>query len=148
MTKNNIVRNVLISLIGIFLTGCSIVTYAPVVGSSAVGLDKVTLRDSPEYAQIINSTVKLTDTSDYNWTLRKFTKGRYFIERTYPSVKSTQEICSLNGRDVIIKDIYEDRINGGIFYSAVVSCDGGSKIEATKNHWSNTLLHLFRSPIT
>ena len=53
---------------------------------------------------------------------KKFKDGRYHIE-----LKSDQNrketICSLNEGIISIDSIFEDSINGGIFYSAKVTCE-------------------------
>ena len=120
---------------------CSVAAYAPVVGMSAAGLDRNSLKGDEKYDQVIGRRVRLENLGEIVWTLRRFTGGRYFVERTISANNSTLFVCSLGGREIEISDIFEDKINGGIYYSARVQCDGGTPIEAPKNHWHKTLLN-------
>lgn len=117
------------------LSGCAFGGLLPLTLASMTGQDRVTLGDQAEYANIIDSKIILRDTDDYRWTLRKHTKGRYFVQKKYPGLGSTDEVCSLNNQEILVTDIFEDRINGGIFYSAVVTCDGINEITTTRNFW-------------
>lgn len=132
-------------LICIILSGCSIAAYTPVVGGAAFGYDRVSLKGELGFSKIIGAKITLEDTEEYEWTLRKFSKGRLFIEKTYEGVQSTRKICSLGGSEIEIIDVFEDRINGGIFYSANATCNGIEYFKTVKNNWSNDMLLLLEN---
>jgi hypothetical protein len=59
---------------------------------------------------------------DKSWQLEKFDGGRYHIERLVESSKK-EVICDLRDGSVVITKIFHDSINGGVFYSANVTCN-------------------------
>lgn len=121
------------------LSGCSITAYTPVIGASVVGMDEVSTKDDDKYGGLIQRSIILESEGERIWTLRKFSGGRYFIELSRRDSNYTPLVCDLTRRELFITDIYEDRISGGVFYSANTSCADGSIIETSRNHWYEVL---------
>lgn len=130
----------IVLIIAFLLVGCSIGVYTRGIGVSVGRYDKVSLKNDPQYAQFIGTSILLKNADDYRWTLRKFSNGRYFIERTHPEFKGTEEVCSLEGKEIVISDIFKDRFNGGIYYRANVFCDGKNSFDTKKNRWYGDML--------
>ncbi|MCL6417652.1 hypothetical protein MIB92_18480 [Aestuariirhabdus sp. Z084] len=118
------------------LTGCSVAAYTPVVGTAAVGAGQESLNELPEYRSLINTPLTLLPEPGQQWTLRRFSGGRFFVERSPIANRSTELICLLADGQLIIDEIYEDRINGGLYYSGKARCDESDDwLEVPRNHW-------------
>lgn len=119
------------------LCGCSIVAYAPVVATSGLGLNKTDLSESQEFQEFINRPFRLATLGETRWQLKKFGGGRYHIELV-TSLSSKEVICELASESIVIDKIFDDSINGGIFYSAKVTCNDHF-FNAPLNRWSDRL---------
>ena len=120
----------------VLLSGCSVAVYSPVIGMSVLGMDKESLSDNPKYKQILNRNVILPDEKGQDWVLRRFSSGRNFISKAKVSDESGVSIvCYLSGKELVITDVYTDKVNGGVFYSASVSCDGNTITKVPKSYW-------------
>ncbi|MGY8961480.1 MAG: hypothetical protein ACKVKG_18525 [Alphaproteobacteria bacterium] len=128
-------RNIITAAALLMLAGCAIVPYAPVAGLAASGADRASLREQPQYAKLIGVSLSPKTTGSRIWALRKFNKGRYFIERSDPNKNYTPFVCNLSGGEIVIKDIFEDKINGGVHYSASARCKSGAFVDAPRNHF-------------
>ena len=117
------------------LAGCAAAPYAPVVGLAASGADRVSLREQPKYANLIGVPLSPKSTGTRIWALRKFKSGRYFIEQSDPNKNYTPFVCDLSGGEIVIQDIFEDKINGGLYYSGSARCKGGAASDTPKNHF-------------
>ncbi|WP_426415055.1 hypothetical protein [Aestuariirhabdus sp. LZHN29] len=118
------------------LAGCSALAYTPVVGTTVVGADRESLNDQPEYREFIEAPLALVPTPDREWSLRRFNGGRYFVELSGYSNQSTERICMLGDGDLVIEEIFQDRINGGVHYQGRARCGAtGGWIKVPRNHW-------------
>ena len=134
-------------MVAFLLASCSFGVYTHGVGVSVGGLHRASLKNDSHYAQFINTPVFLVDSDEYKWTLRKSSYSRHIIERSDPEFKSTEEICSLAGKKIVITDIFRDHINGGIYYRANVSCDAEKSFDTRKNQWYGDMVdHIKTTP--
>ncbi|WP_290701924.1 hypothetical protein [Amphritea sp.] len=120
-----------------FLCGCSVLAYTPVVATSGLGLNKTDLSESQEFQEFINQPFRLTTLGNTPWQLKKFGGGRYHIELAI-SLSKKEVICELGAKSIVIDKIFDDSINGGIFYSAKVTCND-HVYNAPLNRWSDRL---------
>ena len=124
------------------LSGCSIAAHTPAVAMGATGVDKESLADTEPYAGLIDRTVILADGEDRYCTLREFDSGRQFLQYS-PQLEgasySTQMVARLDGRSIIIREIYNDKINGGVFFDAELVHEG-EQITLQRNRWTGALL--------
>lgn len=128
-------KKLIFILCALILCGCSVVAYTPVVATSALGLNKTDLSDSPEFRKYTKQPFQLEPLDEVSWQLKKFEGGRYYIGLA--SNPSEQEvICDLGAESVLIENIFDDSVNGGIFYSARVTCNK-QVYNAPLNHWSD-----------
>jgi hypothetical protein len=114
----------------------------------ATGLDKESLAATEPYAGLIGQTVVLQDGDDRYWTLRSFDSGRQFLQYS-PQLEgasySTRMIARLDGSAITINAIYNDKINGGVYFDAELVHDG-QPIELRRNRWTDALLEYERQP--
>jgi hypothetical protein len=120
-----------------FLYGCSVVAYTPVVVTSVLGINKTDLSEKQEFIEFTNRPFHLQRIDEKSWQLKKFEGGRYHIELSVGFSKK-EVICELNDETVVIDKIFDDSLNGGIFYTAKVNCNGHN-YTAPLNNWSAQL---------
>lgn len=130
-----LIRSAAFLVSAVLLGACSVGAYTPVLVTSASGQGKQSLNEASPYDSLVGRWIVLKNSTDRVWTLRRFSRGRHFIELSSPDNHSTQLVCRLAGRPLRIDQVFEDRINGGIHYSATTSCADGKMIEAPRNHW-------------
>jgi hypothetical protein len=130
-------KKLILSLFAISLCGCSFLAYTPIIATSSFGLNKTDLSGKREFKDLTNRPFSLAPVDGLSWQLKKFDGGRYYVERA-SSTSVKKVICELSEGKLIVDEIFDDSINGGIFYSANVSC-GGNTYNAPLNHWSESL---------
>jgi len=121
------------------LSGCSVVAYTPVVIAAAAGQTRVSLKDDAVYAPYFERSVTLEPVDDADWSLQKFSEGRYFIALTPTPERNSLFICHLSRRQITIREVFEDKINGGVYYSATApdcTSGDGATVEAPRNTFS------------
>ena len=136
--KKMTLRNIVLCLSIVDLSGCSILAYTPVVTTSVLGINQTDLSNDPKYKGFINRPFHLSPLLDKSWQLKKFDRGRYYIEVSIELSKN-KVICDLGVANIVIVKIFDDSISGGVFYSAEVTCDT-QVFDAPLNHWSDSLM--------
>jgi hypothetical protein len=137
-------------MLSVLLTGCMFAVYTPVVVGSALGLDRETLNEDPRYAPLIGRDLALEQVEQDRWLLRKFDGGRYFVEVRVPPTAATAStstivtICDFTDATMRIDEVFLDRLNGGVHFSAQVTCPSGERYTAPINHWYS-VIDQFRS---
>ena len=119
------------------LCGCSILAYTPVVAVSLLGLNKTDLSDNIEFKDLTNRPFSLAPIEGLSWQLKKIDGGRHHVERASNSSEK-EVICELIAGKLVIDEIFDDSINGGVFYSATVNCSGQT-YNTPLNRWSESL---------
>ena len=115
----------------LLLSACSVLPYAPVVVTSSLGLHQTDLSEKHPYKKFIGRAIKLSESGDKTWQLKKFKDGRYYIAL---SNNSRNYVCQLRDGTVVINKVFSDTINHGIFYDAHVTCLA-KQYRAPLNHW-------------
>jgi hypothetical protein len=131
------IKKLILLLSAFSLYGCSVLAYTPVVATESLGLNQTDLSDSSEFKEYISRPFLLVPVEEVSWQLKKFDGGRYHIELA-ANLSKKEVICELIAGSVIIEKIFDDSMNGGLFYSAKISCNGHT-YSAPLNHWSNPL---------
>ena len=136
--------NLLLVFVVLLGAGCSVAVYTPVVVGSVLGFDKKSLNDDERFEHLIGTPIVLDNADDRVWTLRRFSGGRYSILLSSPGNTSTELVFALDDRPIVITSVFEDKLNGGVYYSAEVQDNEGATIEAPKNHWYDVILDSVR----
>ncbi len=111
--------------------------YTPVVATSGLGFNKTDLSESQEFKRFTNRPLRLVTLDKASWQLKKYEGGRYHIELK-TSVGKKDVICELESKNIVIEKIFDDSVNGGVFYSAKVICND-RVFNAPLNRWSDQL---------
>ena len=122
-------------LVAVILSGCSLAAYTPVVVSSSLGMNKKDLSEEPEYSKYIRVELKLSSFENQIWHLKKFEKGRYYIELSSSSERS---VCELSQGYIYISKVFFDSVNDGVFYKATAYC-GGEGFPTPLNRWTDKI---------
>ncbi len=129
----------LLTLLQLLLSACSLLVYTPVVAMSIAGLDRDSLDDDDRYRKLVGYEHVLENSEERSWELHKFDGGRYYL--VFPFSKQIEKpdfVCALGGKPVKIVHLFEDELNGGVYFDGEVSCDGTNVVTLSS-------IHLFES---
>ena len=144
--QQTLFMRILTLLLASSLAGCSLAAHTPTIVMSEAGYYEDSLAQTEPYSRVFEQTVVLADGEGKYWTLREFSSGDRFLQYS-PQLEgasySSQLVARLDGQAIRITSIYNDKLNGGTFFDAVLLGERDQP-ELRRARWNDVLLSYAR----